>query len=233
MKHKIVFFTAIASCTMLVTLGSCKKDSGNVWEDSSNMGMYKRANERVLWGSAEQDAIASSDTSRKPFSFVDEEFVPLQDEDLKLSFSEAVFMQPKESPGDEYSSLPGIDGFSLPAGSLASIFETIHFDTDDYALKDTHHAMAIIKNASAYLKEHPKTFIFVAGHCDQRGPEAYNLALGTKRANAVRNSLIQQGVNPEQIHTISYGKEHPENHKNTPEAWAQNRRAQFKIYNKN
>lgn len=68
------------------------------------------------------------------------------------------------------------------------------------------------------------------GHCDERGPEAYNLALGSRRAHAVRNMLLQQGVHPDQVFTISYGKERPLVMEHHDEGWAQNRRAEFKIY---
>ncbi len=226
---KSLLFTLTISCISLLVLGGCKKDSGAVWDDSTSMGNYKRAKERVLWGSSSDGEIAMSDS--KIFSSGDDDFVPLQDDDLKLQFSEAVFMQPKESPGEENSSIPGISGFQTPYGSLASIFQPIHFNTDEYVVKNKQE-LAAIDEMSNYLKQHPKTYIFIEGNCDQRGPEAYNLALGSRRANAVRSILIQQGVNPEQLYTISYGKEKLLNPKNTPDAWAQNRRAQFKIYSK-
>ncbi len=226
---KSLLFALMTSCISLLILGGCKKDSGAVWDDSTSMGNYKRAKERVLWGASSEGEIAMADS--KLFASSDDDFVPLQDDDLKLQFSETVFMQPKESPGEENSSIPGISGFQTPYGSLATIFQTVHFNTDEYVIKNKEE-IASIQKMSSYLKSHPKTYIFVEGNCDQRGPEAYNLSLGSRRANAVRNMLIQEGVNPDQIYTISYGKEKLLNSKNTPEAWAQNRRAQFKIYSK-
>lgn len=222
---KSSFLTLLLSCSCLLVLNSCKKDSSSVWDDSTTVGSYKRAKERVLWGASEEPIAASS---YKTSSF-ENDFIPLQEDDLKEQFSETVFMQPKQSPGESDSALPGINGFEKPSGSLLSIFKTIHFNTDDYSLK-TPEAISTIHKIASYLKENPKTYIFVEGHCDQRAPEAYNLSLGSKRANCVRNTLIQQGVNPEQIHTISYGKERLANSKNTSEAWAENRRAQFKLY---
>jgi len=85
---------------------------------------------------------------------------------------------------------------------------------------------------ATYLKAHPHTYVIVEGHCDERGPEAYNLALGTRRAQHVRSLLIQHGVNVDQLHTISYGKEQPEAYGHSPQDWAKNRRAHFKIYEK-
>ncbi|MGE5196373.1 MAG: OmpA family protein, partial [Anaerolineae bacterium] len=89
-----------------------------------------------------------------------------------------------------------------------------------------------IDKIASYLKEHKDTFIFVLGHCDERGPEAYNLALGSRRANTIRSLLVQKGVDLNQIHTISYGKERPIDAGHTPEAWQKNRRAEFKVYQK-
>jgi peptidoglycan-associated lipoprotein len=223
----------VLSCSSLLILDSCKKDS-DVWDDSSNVGSYKRAKERILWGSPVQseDLTASNDTNSKGALFSDNDFIPLQDEDLKEQFSDIAFAQPKNSPGEENSFLPGISGFQIPIGALAQVFRVVYFNTDEFVLKKPEHLAAIEKVAS-YLKNHPKTYIFVEGYCDQRGPEAYNLALGSRRANYVRNLLIEKGVDGEQVHTISYGKEKLADSANTPDAWAKNRRAEFKIYEKN
>ncbi len=74
--------------------------------------------------------------------------------------------------------------------------------------------------------------MFVEGHTDERGPEAYNLSLGARRANYVRTLLVQKGVDHNQLHTISFGKERPAEMGHNSEAWSKNRRAQFKIYKK-
>ena len=83
---------------------------------------------------------------------------------------------------------------------------------------------------AVFLKKHPSVCLFIEGHTDERAPEAYNLSLGTKRSNCVRSLLIKQGVNKEQLFTISYGKERPAELGHASESWAKNRRAQFKIY---
>ena len=90
-----------------------------------------------------------------------------------------------------------------------------------------------IRAIAAYMKRNPGTYLFVEGHCDERGAEAYNLALGAKRSNSVRNLLIKEGVSPDNVFTVSYGKERPADFGHTEDSWAKNRRAEFKIYNKN
>ncbi len=228
---KSLLWTLVLSCSSLLILDSCGNKNSDVWEDSNNLGSYRRAKERVLWGSNQEGELASSFSSvpSKNSFDSDDDFIALQDEDLKPSFSEVVFAQPKDSPGEEGSSLPGIEGFRIPIGALAQVFQTVYFNTDEFTLKKQEYVQTIQRVAS-YLKDHPKTYIFVEGYCDQRGPEAYNLALGSRRANYVRNLLIEKGVSGEQIHTISYGKERLFDPANTPEAWAKNRRAQFRLY---
>jgi len=90
--------------------------------------------------------------------------------------------------------------------------------------------LQIIHNIADFLRKHPNIYIFVEGHTDERGPQAYNLALGVRRANAVRNLLISEGINPDNVFTISYGKERPVILERHEEGWAKNRRDEFKIY---
>ena len=82
------------------------------------------------------------------------------------------------------------------------------------------------------MKKNPNVYIFVSGHCDERASEAYNLALGTRRANTLRSLLVKKGVNPNHIYTISFGKEMPVDLGHTAEAWSKNRRVEFKIFQK-
>ncbi len=77
----------------------------------------------------------------------------------------------------------------------------------------------------SYLKAHDKLKVTIEGHCDERGTREYNLALGERRANAVKSYLVKAGVNAKRITTISYGKERPAVIGNNEEAYAENRRA--------
>ncbi len=214
----ILSLMSIASC-LLVT--GCKSSRGNVWDDTQTAGNYKGS--ASLWGS---DETAQNENFFGPS---DEDFISLKDEDLKAQFADGAIPQPKSSPGERGSGLPGIDQFHSPSGQAASIFRSVYFNTDDHILRGKEYTAALDKIAQ-YMKAHPNTYIFVAGHCDERAPEAYNLALGTRRANYVRSYLVKQGIDLNRVHTISYGKERPCDLGHTQEAWAKNRRAEFKIY---
>jgi peptidoglycan-associated lipoprotein len=101
--------------------------------------------------------------------------------------------------------------------------DRIFFDTDRSA--PNAQATATLDRQSAWLQQYPQVNIWVAGNCDERGTEEYNLALGQRRANADRDYLVAHGVQRSRIETISYGKSRPIDAASTPEAWAQNRNA--------
>ena len=111
--------------------------------------------------------------------------------------------------------------------AAASGLQRIHFDFDQYVL--TEEAKAILVNNAGLLRAAPGVKIVVEGHCDERGSDEYNLALGEKRALATKDFLVSLGVAADRISTISYGEEMPLNPAHTKEAWAENRRAEFKV----
>ncbi len=83
----------------------------------------------------------------------------------------------------------------------------------------------ILNTQVKWLKKHQNVNVVVQGYCDERGTREYNLALGERRANAVKQYLVSQGIAADRISTISYGKERPAVLGNNEAAWAQNRRA--------
>ena len=86
-------------------------------------------------------------------------------------------------------------------------------------------AVAALDTQVAWLKNHDDVNVIVQGYCDERGTREYNLALGERRANAVKQYLVSQGIAENRISTISYGKERPAVLGSNEAAWAQNRRA--------
>ena len=108
-------------------------------------------------------------------------------------------------------------------GYLKDVF----FDYDQYDIRaDQRDALAA--NAE-WLKKWPTVKIQVEGHCDERGSNKYNMALGDKRANAARDYLVSLGIDAGRVTTISYGEERPFVEGQNEEAWSQNRRAHFVV----
>lgn len=85
------------------------------------------------------------------------------------------------------------------------------------------------QNDASFLLKHPSIKVLVEGHCDDRGSEEYNLALGTSRAEALKHTLLQQGVSADRIKTISYGKEKPFCSQDNDQCWQENRVDHFSM----
>jgi peptidoglycan-associated lipoprotein len=105
---------------------------------------------------------------------------------------------------------------------VANVGDRVFFDFDKYDLKAD--AQSTLQRQSAWLKQYSANAVTIEGHCDERGTREYNLALGDRRANAVRDYLVSQGIDGGRIKTISYGEERPECVESTEECWAKNRR---------
>ena len=102
-----------------------------------------------------------------------------------------------------------------------------YFDYDMYNIRadqrDTVEALA------AWLDTNPSVTLSIEGHCDERGTREYNLALGERRANSVRDYLVALGINPARLSTVSFGEERPAVLGSNDSAWAQNRRGVFVV----
>ena len=109
------------------------------------------------------------------------------------------------------------------AEKLAEVGNTVYFDFDSAEL--TAEAKMTLNRQSAFLNVNPTLVIVVEGHADERGTREYNLALGDRRATAVRDYLIANGLNSARVRTVSYGKERPAVEGSSEEAWAKNRRS--------
>jgi len=103
-----------------------------------------------------------------------------------------------------------------------NVGDTVHFDYDKYAVLDAD--KATLQRQAAWLAKFPAIKVTVQGYCDERGTREYNLALGARRANAVKEYLISLGVSAGRVDTISYGKERPICTESNEACWAQNRR---------
>ncbi|MFA5644958.1 MAG: peptidoglycan-associated lipoprotein Pal [Candidatus Ratteibacteria bacterium] len=117
--------------------------------------------------------------------------------------------------------------FLAPSGEAAKVLVTIYFDFDDYSVKPVYRD-TLLKIAE-YLLANSHVSLLIEGHCDDRGTEEYNLVLGEQRALSVRRYLTGLGVSPQRLFTVSYGEEKPVDPAQNEEAWAKNRRAEFKV----
>lgn len=105
--------------------------------------------------------------------------------------------------------------------------EDVHFDFDKSNLRPE--AQEILKSKAGWLRDNPDVNATIEGHCDERGTNAYNLALGDRRANSAKAYLVDLGIAGSRLTTVSYGEERPLDPGHNEEAWAKNRRAHFAI----
>ncbi|MDC1406709.1 peptidoglycan-associated lipoprotein Pal [Candidatus Puniceispirillum sp.] len=109
------------------------------------------------------------------------------------------------------------------AEKLAKVGNTVYFGFDSSELAGE--AQATLDRQAAFLNVNPTMVVIIEGHADERGTREYNLALGDRRAVAVRDYLLAKGLNAARVRTVSYGKERPAVSGSNEESWAKNRRA--------
>jgi peptidoglycan-associated lipoprotein len=103
-----------------------------------------------------------------------------------------------------------------------NVGDTVHFEYNKSDVMDQDRS--ILQRQASWLQKYPQVRVTVQGNCDERGTREYNLALGARRANAVKEYLVSLGVSSARVDTISYGKERPVCTESTEDCWAQNRR---------
>ncbi len=106
---------------------------------------------------------------------------------------------------------------------VANVGDRVYFATARSTLSPD--AQATLDRQAEWLQRYPQAMIQIAGNCDDRGTEEYNIALGERRANAARDYLVAKGISADRISTISYGKDRPTALGDNPQAWQQNRNA--------
>ena len=106
---------------------------------------------------------------------------------------------------------------------VANVGDRVFFEYDSASLSDN--AQKTLSHQAQWLGTNAQATITIEGHCDERGTREYNLALGERRAAAVKNYLVSLGVDRSRVSTISYGKERPEELGSTDAVWSKNRRA--------
>lgn len=155
--------------------------------------------------------------------------------------TETARLDPRELDGTESPFIPPIDPLQIeeegflaltersPAGPKIQIpdLKTVYFDFDDSTIRPEQEW--VLRGNAEYMLTNPDVRVEVQGHCDERGTESYNLALGDRRAQAIRAYLNAAGVGSDRVYSISYGEAVPAVEGQTEEAYSQNRRAEFWI----
>jgi peptidoglycan-associated lipoprotein len=237
MKSSTVWSWALWLLSVSLISGCCRP-SCDVWEDTKTAGRYVGKGFRTLGGKHGRQC--NEVCSREDFCQMSEDycedvgydFEPLQDaEEQGLLNMQDIRMQPRKLPGEPGSKIPGVESFIDPATDpqLRYVFQNVEFGFDSSVVKGEAN-LSQLRKVAEYLKSNPNVYIFLEGHCDQKGPQAYNLALGSRRANAVKKILIDLGADKDHIFTVSYGKEKLLVYDDSDEGCQKNRRVEFKVY---
>lgn len=131
-------------------------------------------------------------------------------------------VQPATPPTPEPVAQP-----TVPSQEVVALVP-IYFDFDKYDIRPDQRA-PLANNAKILQGQTGITRVVIEGHCDERGTNEYNMALGQRRADSVKNYLINYGIDRAKLATVSYGEERPVDPGHNEEAWARNRRAEFVI----
>jgi len=215
----------VFAAILLLAVG-CSRNS-QTWEDIKTTGRHmQRGVDSMLGKEYESRMLASDEEFYGPY---DGDFIPLRDADLRNFLADSAMPQPKGIPGQ--FGIPNLDAFYAAPDSLRTLFNPVHFETDEHVIRDKNEISILIQLAS-YLKKNPSFYVVVEGHTDERASASYNMALGMRRANSVRSFLVKNGADLNRIYTVSRGKEQPLAQGHGPEDWKANRRSEFRIYQK-
>ena len=235
------FWACMVTLVLFLASTGCQRSGDDMWNDTKTAGRHVQRGAKSLGGKQ-----SSSKQVRNKSQFDQEnraqgrtqpdDFIAFEEDQDKLMLSmegTETILPPQETPGEIGSSIPGIEFFKDPSldPELAMIFEHIHFDYNSSFIKGEENSR-VVQKIIDYMKANPGVYVFVEGHCDKRGPSAYNFALGANRSNAVRNLLVGDEISQDRIFTISFGKERPLFDEDGEDFQSLNRRCQFKVYTK-
>ncbi len=164
---------------------------------------------------------------------------PVEGETLVTEQIEEAAVSPEEMPGmaevgmgeteiqgEAIETGPAF-GETISEGRTSAPMHPVYFDFDRFNIRDD--MKPIMEENALFLLDHPEVMIEIQGNCDERGTNEYNLALGERRAKGAQAYLVNLGVNPDRIETVSFGEEQPLDPGHDEEAWAKNRRDDFVI----
>lgn len=158
------------------------------------------------------------ETAKGPEDQITEETIEIKEE----------VVEEVEIPRDEMVSEEDMASQEMSAEERArQIFQDVLFDYDRYDIRDG--ARSVLDSVASFLNDEKDLNIAIEGHCDDRGTNEYNLALGEKRAKATKNYLVSLGTSPGRIIIVTYGEEKQLCTDQTEACWQQNRRAHFVV----
>jgi peptidoglycan-associated lipoprotein len=149
------------------------------------------------------------------------------EEDARIQAREAEQMERQRRMEEERLQEQEAARLRMMAAEERFLSEDIHFEFDSSNLLPE--AQEILRWKAAWLQNNQNIQVTIEGHCDERGTNEYNLALGDRRANSAKSYLMDLGIYGSRVSTISYGEERPADHGSNEAAWAKNRRAHFTI----
>ncbi|MCW8894235.1 MAG: OmpA family protein [Sulfurimonas sp.] len=153
-----------------------------------------------------------------------EKVAPVQSETVSSDESSVMSEDGSRASASDYASVSSSDSMS----SLENDLSTIYFDFDKFNIREDMQNN-IANDASIVNGAAIKFSVKLEGNCDEWGSDEYNFALGLKRANSVKKSLVAQGVNTNRITMVSFGESNPTCTEKTKDCWAKNRRVDFKL----
>ncbi|HBF13112.1 MAG TPA: peptidoglycan-associated lipoprotein Pal [Deltaproteobacteria bacterium] len=121
--------------------------------------------------------------------------------------------------------LNACQGKKSAQSSSSKSLNAVHFDFDHSNIKSD--MVGVMNGNAGYLQKHEKTSVTIEGHCDSRGTNEYNLALGDRRASQTKQFLVKKGIESSRMKAVSYGEEKPVCHQEDESCWWKNRRADF------
>lgn len=150
----------------------------------------------------------------------------VQSQSVQTPQAEVVEGPTVEEKSEEVFKIPD-ETVSPEANKTEFVSENIHFAFDSFQLSDQ--SRRILNSNVEYLNTNPRITVTVEGYCDERGTDAYNLALGERRAKSVKDFLVNRGVGADRLNTVSYGEERPITLDHDEASWAKNRRVQLVV----
>lgn len=230
-------------CVSISLMGCSARTSDEIWDDTVSASRHMGRGLRALRG---RHTDSRQVTHKGDFFFVSEDPCEPVKPDfvsssaLRSASVEYLSSAPEDEssvliayfePGEDEGDIPGVDAFKDPKKDNvnAKLYENIYFPYNSSLLQESKDLYRLRELSEALLSS-SDVYVFIEGHCDERGPEAFNLSLGSRRAQSVKQILVNQGVPQDRLFTVSYGKERPVALGHDEDAWRLNRRVEFKIY---